>query len=1030
MRPDAARYAELHCLSNFSFQRGASSADELFVRAKKLGYQALAITDECTLAGVIRALQAAEREKIKLIVGSEFRLEDGLKLVLLCVDLAGYRALSRIITHARRAAVKGEYKLTREELAPLAHEGLLALWIPQAAEHWEAELDWVRTHFPDRSWIAVERHRCPPLEPDPDALAALSHSFGIPRVACGDAHMHARGRRALQDVMTAIRLRRPVSACGRALFANGERHLRRIDVLLSLHSREEIDESVRIAALCHFNLREIKYEYPAELVPEGLTPIEHLQALTEIGARERWPQGISEANQILVEKELRLIREQRYEAFFLTVHDIVHWARAQGILCQGRGSAANSIVCYCLGITSVGPDRIQMLFERFISKERDEAPDIDVDFEHERREEVIQYVYNKYGRERAALAATVICYRDRSAARDLGRALGFGEDQIEQLAAAFAWGQRDVPVDLRLRERGFDPTSREMRRFCVLLLELHGAPRHLSQHVGGFIISGAPLWELVPVENASMPDRTIIQWDKDDLEYLGLLKVDCLALGMLTCIRKCFDLIRQHRGEEHTLASVEEGDPATYQMIQAADTIGVFQIESRAQMTMLPRLKPTCFYDLVIETAIVRPGPIQGDMVNPYLRRRMDKELVTYPKPEIQKVLERTLGIPLFQEQVMSVLIVAASFTPGEADQLRRSMAAWKRHGGLEHFEQRIVDGMLANGYERDYAQRIFEQIKGFGSYGFPESHAASFALLAYVSAWLKCHHPAAFACALINSYPMGFYAPAQIVADLRRHQHEVRPVDVTSSDWDCTLQPCKDPHSFALRLGFRLIAGFRQDDAERLIAARATRPFADVADLVQRANLDARARRLLASAGALKQLSGHRHRAFWDIAATEAQGSLFAGLAPAESRTPLRPPNAMENVRADYTRVGLSLEAHPIGLLRRALSARRCKRSDQLSTLEHGAQVRFAGLVTLRQRPETASGVTFLTLEDEFGLVNAVIWRDLAVRQRRELLDSQVLAIDGEIQFQDGVRHLLARRLHDFSTLMPHLRMETRDFC
>jgi len=1030
MHNDSPAYAELHCLSNFSFQRGASSADELFARAKKLGYAALAITDECTLAGAIRALQAAEREKLKLIVGSEFRLEDGLKLVLLCRDLAGYQALSRIITHARRTAPKGEYRLSRADLNSLAHNGLLALWIPQVAEHWEAELSWVSAHFPERTWIAVERHRCPALEPDPLALADLAQRLNIARVACGDAHMHARGRRALQDVMTAIRLRHPVSNCGRALFANGERHLRHIDALLALHAREEIDQSLRIAALCQFNLREVKYAYPAELVPEGRTPIEHLRVLTEAGARERWPQGVCAEHRALIEKELRLIQDQQYEAFFLTVHDIVSWARGQGILCQGRGSAANSVVCYCLTITSVGPERIQMLFERFVSKERDEAPDIDVDFEHERREEVIQYVYAKYGRERAALAATVICYRYRSAARDLGRALGFGEDQIEQLAAAFAWGQGDVPVDVRLTERGFDPASREMRRFCALLGELVGAPRHLSQHVGGFVISGAPLWELVPVENASMADRTVIQWDKDDLEYLGLLKVDCLALGILTCIRKCFDLLREHRGEEHTLASIEEGDAATYQMIQAADTVGVFQIESRAQMTMLPRLKPVCYYDLVIETAIVRPGPIQGDMVNPYLRRRMDATLVEYPSPQIRGVLERTLGIPLFQEQVMKLLEVAADFTPGEADQLRRSMAAWKRHGGLEHFEGRILEGMRKNGYTQEYAQRIFEQIKGFGSYGFPESHAASFALLAYVSAWLKCHHPAAFACALINSYPMGFYAPAQIVADLRRHQGDVRPVDVTDSDWDCTLKPCRNSEAFALRLGLRMIAGFREDDAARLMRARAERPFTDVADLVQRAHLDARARRLLAAAGALKALSGHRHRAFWDIAATEAQGSLFAGIAVSETRTPLRAPSAMENVHADYARVGLSLEAHPLGLLRRELSARRCKRSNQLSTLEHGASVRFAGLVTLRQRPETAAGVTFITLEDEFGLVNAVIWRELAVRQRRELLDSQLLAIDGEIQFQDGVRHLLARRLHDYSALLPHLRIESRDFC
>jgi error-prone DNA polymerase len=1050
MPVDQPAYAELHCLSHFSFQRGASSADELFERAKKIGYRALAITDECTLAGVVRALQASEREKFKLIVGSEFRLEDGLKLVLLCTDRTSYAALSRIITVARRAAPKGQYRLTRADLAPFAHAGLLALWVPQAQENWDDELDWVHTQFPQRSWIAVERHRCLAREPDPAALAALSHRHRVPRVACGDVHMHVRRRRALQDAMTAIRLRRPVAECGHALFPNGERHLRRIEALLALHPREEIDETLRIADLCRFSLREVKYDYPKELVPPGVTLAERLRELTEAGARMRWPEGVSSANRNLIEKELAIIHEKEYEAFFLTVHDVVDWARSRKILCQGRGSAANSIVCYCLGITSVGPERIQMLFERFVSKERDEAPDIDVDFEHERREEVMQYVYNKYGRERAALAATVISYRDRSAARDLGRALGFGEDQIEQLAAAFAWGQFDVPMDVRLRERGFDIQSPAVHRFCVLMQELEGAPRHLSQHVGGFVISDQPLWELVPVENASMADRTVIQWDKDDLEYLGLLKVDCLALGMLTCLQKCFNLLEQHRGEKHTLASIPEGDQKTYEMIQAADTVGVFQIESRAQMAMLPRLKPENYYDLVIEVAIVRPGPIQGDMVHPYLRRRQKLEEFTYPNAEVEAVLGRTLGIPLFQEQVMKLLEVAADFTPGEADQLRRSMAAWKRHGGLEHFQKRIFDGMQENGYTLEYATRIFEQIKGFGSYGFPESHAASFALLAYVSSYLKCHYPAAFACALINSYPMGFYAPAQLVADLQRHHGEVRPVDVLASDWDCTLEICgpakswntrtvsepsttakpkNEKEGFALRLGFRMIAGFKEEDARRVMQARAQRPFADVADLAHRARLDARARRLLAASGALKRLSGHRHRAFWDIAALDTHDSLLAPAPTQEARPALRLPSAMENVVADYARVGLTLETHPLSLVRNALAARRCRRAEEVSALPDGVHVRFAGLVTVRQRPATASGVTFLTLEDETGLVNAVIWRDLAVRQRRELLDSQLLAIDGVVQFQDGVRHLVAHRLTNYSGLMPELRAQTRDF-
>ena len=1034
-RTPRAHYAELHCLSHFSFQRGASSAEELFERAKKLGYGALAITDECTLSGAVRGLQASERHGLKLIVGSEFLLQCGLKLVLLCADLAGYAALSRIVTLARRAAPKGEYLLTREMLAPLSHAGLLALWVPQAQERWDDELDWVHTQFPQHTWIAVHRHKAPAQEADPRALAALSHRHRVPRVACGDVHMHVRRRRALQDAMTAIRLRKPVAECGLALFPNGERHLRRIEALRQLHPPDELAETLRIARRCGFSLREVTYAYPRELVPGGATPTEHLRRLVEAGIPTRWPEGISEKNRALVEKELEIIAFKKYEAFFLTVHDIVLWARSQGILCQGRGSAANSIVCYCLGITSVGPESISMLFERFVSKERDEAPDIDVDFEHERREEVMQYVYGRYGRERAALAATVISYRDRSAARDLGRALGFGEDQIEQLAPVMGWQHGDVPLETRLRERGFDPASPAIRRFCILLDELEGAPRHLSQHVGGFVISDQPLWELVPVENASMKDRTVIQWDKDDLEYLGLLKVDCLALGMLTCLQKCFGLVERHHGRTLTLATVPQDDEPTYEMIQAADTIGVFQIESRAQMAMLPRLKPRDYYDLVIEVAIVRPGPIQGDMVHPYLRRRQGLEPIVYPKPEVEQVLGKTLGVPLFQEQVMALLQKTADFTPGEADELRRSMAAWKRHGGLEHFEQKIFDGMRRNGYTREFAERIFQQIKGFGSYGFPESHAASFALLAYVSSYLKRHYPAAFACALINSHPMGFYSPAQIVADLRRHRPaapavDVRPVDVLASDWDCTLEASnRGNDSVALRLGLRMIAGLREEDARRIVETRDRRMFSDVADLSHRARLDVRVRRLLAAAGALKRLSGHRHRAFWDIAALDAHDSILAPAPTAEARPALRPPSAMEDTLADYARLGLTLQTHPVGLVRRELAARRCHRADRVATLADGTPVRFAGLVTVRQRPGTASGVTFLTLEDETGTVNAVIWKQLAIRQRRELLGSRLLGIDGVIQFQDGVRHLIAHRLHDYGDLLPTLRVESRDF-
>ncbi|PIQ36201.1 MAG: error-prone DNA polymerase [Lysobacterales bacterium CG17_big_fil_post_rev_8_21_14_2_50_64_11] len=1026
-------YAELHCLSNFSFQRGASSAAELFERAKKLGYRALAITDECSLAGIVRALEASEATGVALIIGSELRLHDGLKLVLLCASRRGYETLCRAITVARRAASKGEYQLQRGDLEQaLMHgapgDGLLALWVPPADPSlWDEQTAWVARSFPACAWIAVELHRA---ADDGDRLAAL-HALAVrqqlPLAAAGDVQMHVRRRRALHDVLTAIRLNTPVAQAGHALFANGERHLRSTLALATLYPRDLLDESVRIAERCCFSLRQLHYEHPSELVPNGRTPSQHLRALTEAGAHERWPAGVAESVQAQIEKELALIAELRYEAFFLTVHDIVRYARSRGILCQGRGSAANSVVCYCLGITAVGPDRIHMLFERFISKERNEPPDIDVDFEHERREEVIQYIYRKYGRERAALAATVICYRARSAARDLARVLGFSSDQIEQLALVFAHGQSDVPLCERLRERGFDPDTPTLQRFAVLLQELRGFPRHLSQHVGGFIISGAPLWTLVPVENAAMPERTIIQWDKNDLDTLGLLKVDCLALGMLSCIRRCFALIARHRAIRHSLASIPGDDAATWAMIQRADTVGVFQIESRAQMSMLPRLKPANFYDLVIEVAIMRPGPIQGNMVHPFLRRRQGLEPVSFPSPELERVLGRTMGVPIFQEQVMHLAIVAAGYSAGEADQLRRSMAAWQRHGGLEPHRQRLLDGMAARGYHAEFAQQIFEQIKGFASYGFPESHAASFALLAWVSSWLKCHEPAAYACALLNAQPMGFYAPAQIVSDARQHGVTVRPLDVLASDWDCTLETCND--GFALRLGLRQLRGFDQASAERLMAARAQRPFLDVEDMVARAGLDKPAREALARGNALRRLAGHRHRAFWAAAGALPAPPVLRGARTEESQPCLPLPSVASDVFADYASTGLSLNRHPLSLIRQQLRARRIASARELDHADPGSYVRHAGLVTMRQRPQTASGVTFLTCEDETGLINVIVWHDLALKQRRELLDASVLGVDGVLERKDGVQHLIARRLHNLDDLLAGLDARSRDF-
>ncbi|HEX7380693.1 MAG TPA: error-prone DNA polymerase [Nevskiaceae bacterium] len=1033
----APAYAELHCLSDFSFGRGASSARELFERAKRCGYAALAITDECSLAGAVRAFEAARDVDVKLIVGAELQLADGPKLVLLVENAVGYARLCGLITRGRRASKKGTYRLTRADLCDGTGDdtggntgGLLALWLPGPrpdAEHGA----WLKSLFGHRLWLAVELLRDGDDRARLVQLLQLAHVLDVRPVAAGDVHMHVRARRALQDTLTAIRLHKTVAEARGELFRNGERHLRSRRALAAIYPAPLLAETTAIARRCGFSLDQLKYRYPAELVPSGHTPSAWLRQLTEEGARWRWPDGVPVSVQAQIEHELALIAELRYEPYFLTVHDIVRFARSQHILCQGRGSAANSAVCFALGITEVDPARINTLVERFISKERNEPPDIDVDFEHERREEVIQYIYRKYGRERAALTAEAICYKARSAVRDVAKALGLPLDAVSRLSFALGRWKGDTPMDARLQEAGFDPASAMMRRVMALTAELLGHPRHLSQHVGGFVISDAPLATLVPVENAAMPDRTIIQWDKDDLDTLGLLKVDCLALGMLTCLHKCLDLLRRHRRRDLTLATVPAEDPQTYAMLQKADTVGVFQIESRAQMSMLPRLKPRCFYDLVIEVAIVRPGPIQGDMIHPYLKRRNGVEAVTCPSADVREVLSRTLGIPLFQEQVMKLAVVAAGYTPGEADQLRRSMAAWKRHGEIEHHRARIVSGMLARGYTQAFSEQLFEQLKGFGSYGFPESHAASFALLVYVSAWLKCHEPAAYACALLNAQPMGFYSPSQIVQDASRHGVIVRPVAVEASGWDCTLEATDSGATAqpALRLGLRMIRGFSQAAAERLAAARTKQTFADLTDLVARAELDVRQRGLLAEAGALAGLAGDRHRARWQVAGVEAQRPLFGYASPAEIAVALPPPSVWDDTRTDYARLGLSLGPHPMLQLRPQLARRRCQPSRELQALASGSHARAAGLVTLRQRPSTASGTVFVTLEDEDGSVNVIVWPKLVEKQRRTLLTATLLGVDGRWECVDGVANLIASRLYDYSGLLDALDSRSRDF-
>ena len=980
-------YAELHALSNFSFLRGASHPEELVERSRALGYRALALTDECSLAGSARAHFAAKECGLKLIHGTEV-LVDKEKLVLLATDRRSYGAISALITAGRRRSPKGTYALTREDLDPLAGSGALLLWVPG-----ESDGGWVAECFRGRAWIAAELDCGPNDCAKLAALASRGERLGLPLVAAGGVLMHRRSRKPLHDVLTAIRLGRTVAQCGQALLPNAERSLRLRVRLAQLYPAELLAETVAIAERCDFDLQSLRYEYPAEIVPPHETPAAYLRRLTEDGLRWRFPGGVPDKVRAAADHELALIAELRYEPFFLTVNDVVRFARSKGILCQGRGSAANSVVCYALGVTEVDPARMNLLFERFVSRERNEPPDIDVDFEHQRREEVIQYVYAKYGRERAALAATVICYRPKSALRDVGKALGMEEAEVDRVAKGFAFWDHALP-DTSL-----------WFRFAQML---RGFPRHLSQHPGGFVISRGPLAELVPIENAAMPERTVIQWDKDDLESLGLLKVDVLGLGMLSVIKRALGFVGLK------MQDVPAEDPAVYAMVQKADTVGVFQIESRAQMSMLPRLKPKDFYDLVIEVAIVRPGPIQGGMVHPYLRRRRGEEPATYPSEAVKAVLGRTLGVPIFQEQVMQLAMVAAGFTPGEADRLRRSMAAWKKRGGLEHFEGKLKEGMMRHGYSAEFADGLYRQILGFGEYGFPESHAASFALLVYVSAWLKCHHPAAFCAALLNSQPMGFYAPAQLVQDARRHGVEVLPPDVNESDWDCTLE------GGALRLGLRMVSGLTEA-AGRAVASG--RPYGSPHEL----RLNRKDLRALAAAGALRSIAGHRRTAHWAAAGASRRPPLDRP--PVETLPALPAPSEGQDIIADYASLGLTLGRHPLSLLRERLRRLRLGDSKSIQALPHGAAARTAGLVTCRQRPDTASGVIFVTLEDEHGNVNVVVWSSLVERQRRELLGARLLGVHGTIERDGDVVHLVAKRLVDHSELLGPLETESRDF-
>ena len=1058
----ASAYAELHCLTNFSFQRGASQPEELVARAYSLGYSALAITDECSVAGVVRAHLEAKKRGLKLLLGAEFTLpalkpqtiasrlplapDFGFKLVALAHNLSGWGNLCEFITEARCAAAKGSYALNWEgsDFSQLRDCEMLLIptRVDQRAISPEALVlycSWAKDLFGSHLWLVLElthglddglwRRR----------LEWVSVVSGIPLVAAGNVHMHVRSRKPLQDVVTAVRLGKPVADCGFALLPNAENHLRSRERLAQIYPVDLLANTLRVAERCHFNLDELRYQYPDEVILPGMTAAQTLRHFTYEGAHRRYPHGLKPQVTQQLEHELALICALKYEMYFLTVHDIVAFARSQRILCQGRGSAANSAVCYCLGVTEVDPSRTSMLFERFISRERSEPPDIDVDFEHDRREEVIQYIYTKYGRDRAAITAVVVTYRPRSAIRDVGMALGVDAALIDVVAKDHHWfdGGRVEAEQLsaQLQQAGLAPLQASQHGLIAQWLELSnqllGAPRHLSQHVGGFVLTQGKLTRVVPVENAAMPERSIVQWDKDDLDAMGLLKVDVLALGMLSAIRRCLDLVGTQRGHDFKMQDIPAEDPATYDMICKADTVGVFQIESRAQMSMLPRLRPRTFYDLVIEVAIVRPGPIQGGMVHPYLKAREHPGQVTYPSPALKEVLKRTLGIPIFQEQVMQIAMVAAGFSAGEADDLRRSMAAWKRKGGVHKFYDRLVSGMTERGYTAEFAQNIFKQIEGFGEYGFPESHAASFALLTYVSCWLKQHEPAAFLTALLNSQPMGFYAPSQLVQDAQRHGVVVLPVSVMMSDWDCGLEGSH------VRLGLRMVSGLSESAVQRVVAARLIAPFTSTEDLASRAELGARDLNALASADALMALSGHRRQQVWDASALQPTPPLLRGIPVNEQSLELPAASEGDEVVFDYAATGLTLRRHPLAILRPELTHRKLLTAAQLHNLPSGRLVKTCGIVTMRQQPQTAKGVVFVTLEDETGNVNVIVWKSLREKQRNELLKSRLMAVYGEWQRDTGksgegageVRHLIAKRLENLTPLLGHLGTTSRDF-
>ncbi|MDA0587310.1 MAG: error-prone DNA polymerase [Planctomycetota bacterium] len=1026
----------MHCRTNFSFLEGASHPDELVNRAAELGLAGLAITDRNSVSGIVRAHVAAKSAGLKLLIGAEITPVDAQPVVLLATDRRAYAQLSLLITHGRRNAAKGDCQLTFDDVTRHSSGLLACVPLTRCLKDQQNSLSHYRECFGDRCYGLAELHRGPHDDLLLHQMSRLAREASVPLAAANDIHYHIPERQPLQDVLTAIRHGCPVAELGDRRFPNAERHLKSAAAMRQLFAQMSVAvlRTKEVADRCSFSLDELRYEYPEELCPKGRRATEYLEELTWRGASDRYPNGVPRKVGDQINHELKLIRELRYEAYFLTVWDLVRFARGRGILCQGRGSAANSAVCYCLGVTAVDPDRFNTLFERFISHERNEPPDIDIDFEHERREEVIQYIYEKYGRDRAGMTGALITYRTRSAIRDVGKALGFSIDRITRLSKMH---DRTAPEESQdwLRSGGLDPEAKRTKQFLKLIEDIRHFPRHLSQHVGGMIFTRGRLSELVPIENASMPGRTVVQWDKDDLDALGILKVDCLSLGMLTAIRKSFDLIQlfektqdpDSESKKLTLASIPSEDPGVYQMIRKADTIGVFQIESRAQMSMLPRLKPEKFYDLVIEIAIVRPGPIQGDMVHPYLRRKAGLEAVTYPDDRIRDVLCRTLGVPIFQEQAMKLAVVAAGFTPGEADQLRRAMGAWRRQGVIDRFYQKFIDGMLDNGYDIDFAERVFKQIQGFGEYGFPESHSASFALLAYASAWLKRYHPAAFTAALINSQPMGFYVPAQLVADARRHGVEVRPVDVSHSEWDCTLE--EENRQPALRLGFRMISGLPQSMAESIVRIRELRSFESFDEFRIRTRLDSSTLSRLSRADAFCSLKLPRRPALWNSLPNQQHQPLFDRQPDSEQLPSLPQMSEFTQIVADYRATGLSLKGHPLQSFRPQLQDRGVIPADSLAKHEQNRRVRVAGIVLNRQHPGTARGVTFMTLEDETGTANLIVHPNVWARFRTIARTATALVARGILQKESQVIHIIVDDLQNLSAPLAGGRYRSRDF-